>query len=120
MTQNSEIKIWHNPKCSKSREAVKVAEELGCNFTIIKYLETLPNASQLQEALKTLGINARELMRTTEAIYKELKLKDEMDERKLIDAMVNNPKLIQRPILFKNGKAIIGRPTSIVADFLKA
>ncbi len=67
-----------------------------------------------------LGISARELMRVTEAIYKELNLKEETDENKLIEAMANNPKLIQRPILFKNTKAIIGRPASVIAEFLNS
>ena len=114
----SDIKIWHNPRCTKSREAVKLVEELGVDAEIVKYLDTLPDANEIKKTLKMLGLSARELMRTTEDIYKELDLKNENDEDKLITAMVENPKLIQRPILFKDGKAIIGRPSSIIAPWL--
>lgn len=114
----SDIKIWHNPRCTKSREAVKLVEELGVDAEIVKYLDTLPDANEIKNTLKMLGLSARELMRTTEDIYKELDLKNENDEDKLITAMVENPKLIQRPILFKDDKAIIGRPSSIIAPWL--
>ena len=67
-----------------------------------------------------LKLSARELMRTKEDIYKELKLRDEIDEEKLIEAMAQNPKLIERPVLIKDGRAIIGRPTSIIVDFIKS
>ncbi|MEA2073493.1 MAG: arsenate reductase (glutaredoxin) [Campylobacterota bacterium] len=112
--------IWHNPRCSKSREAVTIAEELNADAEVVKYLDTKPNKDDLKEILKMLGFaSAREWMRTTEAVYKELELKNETDEEKLLEAMVENPKLIQRPVLIKNGKAIIGRPSSIIADFIK-
>lgn len=114
----NKVRIWHNPRCSKSREAVKAAEENGCESEIVKYLEVVPSTNELSDTLKMLGISARELMRTKEAIYKELNLKEENDEQKLIQAMADNPKLIERPVLFKDGKAIIGRPTEIIADFL--
>jgi len=116
----SKITIWHNPRCSKSREAVKIADESGVEKEIVKYLETNPTLHDIQEVLKLLGMNARELMRTKEAIYKEFDLKNVSDEAKLLEAMVQNPKLIERPIIIKGNKAIIGRPTSIVADFLKS
>ncbi len=113
------VTIWHNPRCSKSREALSLVEESGCEKDIVKYLETNPDKNTLKKLLKMLGITPRELMRTKEAIYKELKLKDEQDDEKLIEAMATNPKLIERPVLIKDGKAIIGRPTSLVPDFLK-
>ena len=113
------ITIWHNPRCSKSREALSILEENGCEKDIVKYLETNPNAATIKNLLKMLKLDARGLMRTKEDIYKELKLKDEQDEEKLIEAMATNPKLIERPVLIKDGKAIIGRPTSIIAEFLK-
>ena len=116
----SDIKIWHNPRCSKSREAIKIMEELKINGEVVKYLETTPDANEIKSTLKMLGLSARELMRTKEAVYKELNLKEETDEEKLIQAMAENPKLIERPVLFKNGKAIIGRPSSLIADFLNA
>ena len=114
----TQITIWHNPRCSKSREALSIMDENGCEKEIVKYLETNPDKQTIKDLLKMLGINARELMRTKEEIYKDLKLKDETDNEKLIEAMAANPKLIERPVLIKNGKAIIGRPTSIIADFL--
>ena len=116
----TQITIWHNPRCSKSREALSIVEEYGCEKEIVKYLETNPDASTLQNLLNMLGLTPRELMRVKEDIYKELQLKDETDDEKLIEAMVQNPKLIERPILIKKGKAIIGRPTSIIAEFLKS
>ena len=116
----AQITIWHNPKCSKSREALSILDESGSEKEIVKYLETNPDKQTIQNLLKMLGITPRELMRTKEDIYKELKLKDEMDDKKLIEAMAQNPKLIERPILIKNGKAIIGRPTSIIEEFLKS
>jgi len=114
------IIIWHNPRCSKSREGLKVIEENGCEYSVVKYLETVPTKDELKDTLKLLGMDAKALMRTKEAVYKELNLKDEMNEGKLIDAMLANPKLIERPIIFKGEKAIIGRPTSIIEAFLKS
>ena len=116
----SKLTIMHNPRCSKSREAVKILEENGINAEIVKYLETPPTKDEIKELLKMLGINARDLMRTKEEIYKELNLKDVEDEEKLIEAMAEHPKLIERPIVIKDGKAVIGRPPSKIIDFLKA
>ncbi len=113
--------IWHNPRCSKSREAVKISEESGVKSEIIKYLDTKPTKEELKIVLKMLGFSsAREWMRTKEEIYKELDLKNVTDEETLLDAMVENPKLIERPVIIKGDRAIIGRPTSIIAEFLKA
>jgi len=106
----SDIKIWHNPRCSKSRNAVALLEEKGIEHEVVKYLDTPPTREVLVEVLKMLGLSARELMRTKEELYKELKLKDETDEEKLIDAMVENPRLIERPVVIKDGEAVIGRP----------
>jgi arsenate reductase (glutaredoxin) len=117
----SKITIWHNPRCTKSREAVKAVEESGSKTEIIKYLDEKPSVKELKTLLKMLGFkSAREWMRTKEAIYKELDLKNETDEEKLIEAMAENPKLIERPVLIKDGKAIVGRPASVIPDFLEA
>jgi len=113
-----EITIWHNPRCSKSREAMKILEENGVNNEVVKYLETSPSTQEITSLLKKLNLSARELMRTKEDIYKELNLKDELSEEALIKAMAQNPKLIERPVLIKGDKAIIGRPTSIIAEFI--
>lgn len=112
------VTIWHNPRCSKSRNAVTLLEEKGINAEVVKYLDTPPTKEELIAVLKMLGISARELMRTKEAIYKELNLKEEIDEEKLIEAMVANPKLIERPIVIKEGKAAIGRPIENIIDIL--
>lgn len=114
----NQITIWHNPQCSKSREALVLLEDIGCEKEILQYLETVPTKKELQELLKILEISARELMRTKENIYIELNLKDEFNEEKLIEAMVENPKLIERPIIIKGNRAIIGRPASLIIDFL--
>nr|WP_321267045.1 arsenate reductase (glutaredoxin) [uncultured Sulfurimonas sp.] len=113
-----QVTIWHNPRCSKSREALSILQESGCEKEVIKYLEVKPTKDEITTALTMLGMNPKELMRTKEELYKELDLINEYDYDKLVDAMVENPILIERPVIFKDGKAIIGRPTSIIAKFL--
>lgn len=105
-----DITIWHNPRCSKSRAALEVLEQKDLDINVVKYLETTPSKKEIKEVLQMLGMGARNLMRTKEDIYKELNLKDENDEEKLIDAMVENPKLIERPVIIKDGSAVIARP----------
>ena len=112
------ITIWHNPRCSKSREALHILQENNSKIEVVKYLQSNPSKKEIQEILSKLDLSARELMREKEDIYKELNLKDELDEEKLIEAMVEYPKLIERPVLIKGDKAIIGRPTSKIAEFL--
>lgn len=114
------VKIWHNPRCTKSRESLQIAEENNHQCEVVKYLDTKPDANEIKQTLQMIGCSARELMRTTENLYKELNLKDEMNEDKLIEAMAEHSKLIQRPVLFKNGKAILGRPASKIAEFLNS
>ncbi len=114
----SKVTIWHNPKCSKSRSAAALLEEKGVEAEVVKYLDTPPTKDELKEMLKMLGISARDLMRTKEDIYKELNLKNEHDEERLIDAMVSNAKLIERPIVIKDGKAAIGRPIENIIELL--
>jgi arsenate reductase len=113
------ITIWHNPRCSKSRDSFKLLEERGIEANVVKYLEDVPTKEELQSILTMLGMkSARELMRTKEAVYSELNLKDESSEEKLIEAMVSNPKLIERPIIIKDNKAVIGRPIEKVIELL--
>jgi len=112
------IKIWHNPKCSKSRDSFKLLEEKGIEVEVVKYLEAVPSKEELVDVLKMLNMSARELMRTKESIYKELNLQDEDSEEVLIEAMVTNPKLIERPIIIKGNKAVIGRPIEKVIELL--
>jgi len=115
----AKVSIWHNPRCSKSRNAVALLEDEGVEAEIVKYLDTPPSKEKLEEILKMLGMNARALMRTKEAIYKDLGLKDVTDENALIEVMVANPKLIERPIVIKDGKAVIGRPIENIVALLK-
>lgn len=114
------VKIWHNPRCSKSREAMSILEENNCESDVVEYLKTTLDAKEIKTTLGMLGLSARELMRTKEEVYQELNLADENSEEELIFAMVKNPILIERPVLFKNEKAIIGRPTSIIANFINS
>jgi len=115
----SQVVIWHNPRCSKSREALKIVQESGLESEVVKYLEETPSKEDIKKVLSMLGMSARELMRVKEDIYKELNLKEESDEEKLIEAMAANPKLIERPVVIKDGKAALGRPPQNIEDFLK-
>ena len=110
--------IWHNPKCSKSREALKLLEEKGGEFNVFKYLDTPPSRDEIVALLGKLGISARELMRTKEDLYKELGLAEVKEESKLIDALAEYPKLIERPIVIDANRAVIGRPVERVIEFL--
>jgi arsenate reductase len=110
--------IWHNPKCSKSREALKLLEEKGETFEVFKYLDTPPSREEIVTLLRKLGVSARELMRTKEDLYKELGLAKVTDEVKLIDALAEHPKLIERPILIEENRAVIGRPVEKTIEFL--
>lgn len=110
--------LWHNPKCSKSREALKLLEEKGERMEVFKYLETAPSRSEIEALLKKLGVSARELMRTKEDLYKELEVVNIEDENGLIDILVEHPKLIERPILIRGDRAVIGRPVEKVIAFL--
>jgi len=114
----AKITIWHNPRCSKSRNSMTLLEEKGVDAEVVKYLDAPPTKEELKTLLSQLGMNARELMRTKEDIYKELGLKEVEDEEKLIEAMVENPKLIERPIVIKGDKAVIGRPIENVVELL--
>lgn len=110
--------IWHNPKCSKSREALKLLEEKGEAFEVFKYLDTPPSREEIVTLLGKLGVSARDLMRTKEDLYKELGLAKVDDEAKLINALAQYPKLIERPILIENNRAVIGRPVEKTIEFI--
>ncbi len=111
--------IYHNPRCSKSRATMALLEEQGVELETVRYLDTPPTREQLKEVLALLGISARQLLRKGEEEYKSLGLADEsLDEEALIEAMVNHPRLIERPIVISNGKAAIGRPPESVLEIL--
>jgi arsenate reductase (glutaredoxin) len=113
------VTIYHNPRCSKSRATLQLLKEKGIEPTIIEYLKTPPSAEQLNAILRKLGVEPRQLMRTKEAEYKEAGLDDEtLDRAALIAAMVDHPKLIERPIVLANDKAAVGRPPESVLEIL--
>lgn len=115
----TDITIYHNPRCSKSRETLALLEKEQLKITVIKYLETPPDSATLQQIIGLLSFaSARQLMRIKEKLYKELALQDEKDEAALLQAMVENPKLIERPIVLANGKAAIGRPPESVLEII--
>ncbi|HKN03414.1 MAG TPA: arsenate reductase (glutaredoxin) [Buttiauxella sp.] len=114
------VSIYHNPRCSKSRETLSLLKANGVEPEVVLYLETPPDAATIKSLLSKLGFaSARELMRQKEDLYKELNLAEPtLSEEQLIQAMVENPKLIERPIVLANGEARIGRPPESVLEIL--
>ncbi len=117
--QMTELTLYHNPRCSKSRAALELLEARGLKPEIVRYLDSPLSTSELKELLNKLGLTARQLLRTGEDEYKTLELADAgLKEAQLIAAMVEHPKLIERPILVAGNKAIIGRPPEKVLEIL--
>jgi len=115
----TDLTLYHNPRCSKSRGALELLEARDLAPTVVRYLETPLDAPQLQRLLGKLGIGARQLLRTGEDEYKSLNLADSsLTEAQLIDAIATHPKLMERPILEAGDKAIIGRPPENVLEIL--
>lgn len=115
----TQITIYHNPRCSKSRQTLELLQENNITPAIIPYLETPPTKAQLKSLLTKLGMDARELLRTSEDAYKARGLADKsLGEDVLLDAMIAEPKLIQRPIVVAGDKAVIGRPPENVLALL--
>ncbi|BFM20992.1 arsenate reductase (glutaredoxin) [Gilvimarinus japonicus] len=113
------LSIYHNPRCSKSRQTLALLEERGLTPEIIKYLDTPPAPAELKAVIGKLGISPRELLRTGEAEYKELGLADaSLSNTALINAMCQHPKLIERPIVINDTRAKLGRPPEQVLDIL--
>ncbi|MEI7367582.1 arsenate reductase (glutaredoxin) [Pectobacterium sp. 1950-15] len=114
------VTIYHNPRCSKSRETLALLQEHHVTPDVVLYLDTPPDAATLAQLIQQLGFNsARELMRAKEEIYQQLGLSDAaLTEAQLIQAMVDNPKLIERPIVVAHGQARIGRPPEQVLEIL--
>jgi len=111
--------IYHNPRCSKSRQTLALLEDKGVDLKIIEYLKTPPDQETLADILSKLDISPVDLMRKGESVFKELNLGNKTeDSNALLDAMVENPILIERPIVVANGKAAIGRPPESVLDIL--
>jgi arsenate reductase len=117
--QMTELTLYHNPRCSKSRSALELLEGRGLSPTIVRYLETPPSAAELEALLGKLGIAARQLLRSGEDEYRDLGLADEsLDEQRLIEAMAAHPRLIERPILVAGERAVVGRPPEKVLEIL--
>ena len=113
------VRIYHNPRCSKSRETLALLEERGIAPRIVEYLKTPPSAAELKAILKMLGLKPRDLMRKGEPRYAKLGLKDrDLDDDALIALMVTNPILIERPIVVSGKRAAIGRPPESVLEIL--
>ncbi len=113
------VKIYHNPRCGKSRETLKLLESRGIEPEIVEYLKHPPTAAELQDILNKLGFKPRELMRTKETEYKQNGLGDKtLSDAELIEAMIRIPKLIERPIVLANDKAAVGRPPESILAIL--
>lgn len=113
------MKIYHNPRCGKSRQTLALIEDAGIEPEVIEYLKTPPTAEELDAILKKLKIEPQELMRKGEAIYKELKLAErELSRDEAIAVMLEHPKLIERPIVVQGRKAVLGRPPENVKELL--
>ncbi|QSX42328.1 arsenate reductase (glutaredoxin) [Shewanella cyperi] len=111
--------IFHNPRCSKSRQTLELLQQQGAEITVVEYLKDTPTAEELTRILSLLGLTARQLMRTKEEEYQALGLDNPaLTEAELIAAMVATPKLIERPVVLANGKAAVGRPPENVLAIL--
>lgn len=112
------MKIYHNPRCGKSREGLSILQESKLPFEIINYIETPLSTAELTEIIKFLGIPPIDLVRKNEAIWKENFKGKNLSDSEIITAMVKNPKLIERPIVINKGKAVIGRPPELIKSIL--
>jgi len=112
------MKIYHNPRCSKSRNTLQILEEKGADVEVVKYLEDTPSKAELKEILKKLDMKAEEIVRKGEKDYKEHFKGKSMTEEDWLDAFVEYPKLIERPIFVNGDKAVIGRPPENVLEIL--
>jgi arsenate reductase len=116
----SRIRIYHNPRCSKSRQTKSILDEQGCEYDVIEYLQQPPSASELKNILQMLNRKPLDIMRTGETLFKELGLskKDDRTDDEWISIMLEHPKLIERPIVVSGGKAVMGRPPENVLSIL--
>ena len=116
----TDFTIYHNPRCSKSRQTLQLLEEKGVSISIVKYLETPPSAEVLADVVSKLGVAAKDIVRTKEAVYKELGLHERTpSDAEWFEILAETPKLIERPIVVKGDKAVIGRPPENVASLFE-
>lgn len=112
------IKIYHNPRCSKSRQGLAILENSSKKFEVVKYLEEIPSEKELSEIIKLLNISPIQLVRKTEKIWKENYKGKDLSDTEIVKAMIENPKLIERPIVIKGNKAVVGRPPENIQEIL--
>lgn len=112
------IKIYHNPRCSKSRQGLQILEKSGQPFEVRQYLKEIPSVKELTSVIDTLKIKPIDLVRKNETIWKENYKGKSMNDKEIIIAMIENPKLIERPIVVNNGKAVIGRPPEKIQQII--
>lgn len=110
--------IWHNPRCSKSRQTLKLLEDRGVEPHIRRYLDDAPSTREIRDVLTQLGLSAGKLVRRQEKLFKELKLDSQSTEDELIEAMASHPKLIERPVVITPKGAALGRPPEAVLEVL--
>lgn len=108
--------VYHNPRCTKSRNALQYLDEKGKKYEVIEYLKEIPSKKELKEILKKLGIQAEDLLRKNEAVFKEQYKGKSLTEDEWITAMIENPKLIERPIVILGTKAVVARPTEKIDE----
>jgi arsenate reductase (glutaredoxin) len=116
-----EIELWHNPRCTTSRNALSMLRERGVEPKVVEYLKTPPDAKRLEQVLKALKKSPREIMRKKEAVYAELDLDDtKKTDAQLVRAMAEHPILIERPIAIRRKRAVLGRPAEKVLEILES
>ena len=112
------IKIYHNPRCSKSRQGLEIVENSTKEFEVVKYLDNTPSEEELKEIISLLDISPIQLVRKNEQIWKDNFKGKELSDIEIIKAMVGNPKLIERPIVINGNKAVIGRPPETIKKII--
>jgi len=117
-TKKNMIKIYHNPRCRKSREGYEILEKSGKVFEVVKYLENIPSKEELRHILSCLGISPENLVRKNEAVWKENYRGKVLSEEEILNAMILHPKLIERPIVINSNKAVLGRPSEKINGIL--
>ncbi len=112
------IKIYHNPRCSKSREGLQLVENSGKEFEVVEYMKNPLSVKELKEIIQKLGIKPMDLVRKNEAIWKERLNDKNLNDSEIIQAMIEFPNLMERPIVVSQNKAVIGRPPVLIKDIL--
>ena len=112
------IRLYHNSRCSKSRSGLEILEKSGKEYEVVKYLENVPTAKHLKDIIKLLAIKPIDLVRKNESIWKENFKNKNLNDAEIITAMIENPKLIERPIIINGNKAVIGRPPELILDII--